>query len=305
MPDGVCPFAEQIAGVTTFSRGHGDRVGFCDHTAGGFMSTMRRASFWNGAGTSVHFAIGRDGSVIQLVNIFDTAFAQGRLGPSVSWPPYAAMGYANPNSYLISTEHEDAELVNGKTQFIPGAQWTDAQYAADLRVKRWCVEETRRVLGKDLMRFGLDSLTGHHMFDSVNRANCPGPYWRDFYRTRLYNDLMEDEMYNQHDAWALNDLVVAPGSKLAVNARETFGVPAHARRISLELFSKSGYGVILHGDSQAQAGRSGWSRTPQTADGYAVVPSVSLNDRSEFYIWSEDLNAPASYYVVHCHGWWA
>lgn len=189
MPDGICPFAEQIKGVTSYSPGHVDRVGFCDHTAGGFYSTMRSAAFWNGQGVSTHFAISRKGEVCQMVNIFDTAFAQGRLGPVVSWEPYQWMDKGNPNGYLISTEHEDAETVNGQTHFIPGSQWTDAQYQADLRVKRWCVEEVLRVKNKNLLRFAEWSLAGHHMFDAVNRAECPGRYWRNEYRARLHRDL--------------------------------------------------------------------------------------------------------------------
>lgn len=187
--DGICPFAEWIDGLTDWTDGGSDRVGFCDHTASGFLSTMRDPGFWNGAGTSVHFAIGRDGAIIQLVNLFDTAFAQGRLGPSVSWPPYNTMGRANPNGYLISTEHEDWEVVNGRSQPVPNAVWTPAQYDADLRVKRWCVEEVRRVQGVDLLRFGIDSLASHHMFDSVNRAECAGRSWREMYREALYADL--------------------------------------------------------------------------------------------------------------------
>lgn len=198
MANGICPFARQVYGVTTFSPGNGGRVGFCDHAAGGFFGTMLSSAFWNGAGTSVHFAISRDGEVAQLVNVFDTAFAQGRLGPSVTWPPYAAMGSSNPNGYLISTEHEDWTLVNGKATAVPGSQWTAAEYAADLKVKRWCIDEVKRVTGENLMRFGLDSLAGHFMFDGVNRRDCPGLYWTQDYRQRLFNDLTqgEDDMAN-------------------------------------------------------------------------------------------------------------
>jgi hypothetical protein len=188
--DGECPFAEQVRGVTAIDGSMVDHVGFCDHTAGGFLSTMRRADFWNTAGVSAHFAIGRRGEIVQVVNIFRQAWAQGRLGPSVTWRPFEVMmGGRNPNGYLISIEHEDAELVNGRTVFVPDATWTPEQYAADLRVKRWCIEEVRRVTGREMLRFGIDSLAGHHMFDGVNRANCPGPAWRNEYRERLYRDL--------------------------------------------------------------------------------------------------------------------
>ena len=193
MPDGICPFAEFIPGVVSFQAGGLDRVGFCDHTASGFYGTLKDPSFWNGQGTSVHFGISRGGDICQLVNIFDTAFAQGRLSAQVDWPHFVAMGSASPNLYLISTEHEDAISLNGQTQFIPGSEWTAAQYAADLRVKRWCIEEVRRVRNQDMMRFGFDSLTGHHMFDNVNRRECPGRFWRDEYRGRLLADLLQQQ----------------------------------------------------------------------------------------------------------------
>jgi len=193
--DGICPFATQIHGVTTVNPGNVDRVGFADHAAGGFYSTMTSPGFWNGAGVSVHFAIGRKGEIAQIVNIFDTAWAEGRdsrgqsvgpQSPGVTWPPFDG---TNPNGLLISTEHEDAETVNGQTHFVPGSQWTEAQYAADLRVKQWCTLEVRRVLGVELMRYGIDSLAGHHMFDPVNRKECPGRFWRNEYRERLWVDL--------------------------------------------------------------------------------------------------------------------
>lgn len=188
--DGWAPFAEQMSrAVLNYDRGNLARVGFCDHTAGGFYRTLTDPSFWEGAGVLVHFAIARDGRIAQLCNIFDSPYAQGRLGPTVTWPPYDLMNRRNPNGYLISTEHEDAETVDGRTVFVPNAAWTPEQYAADLKVKRWCVEEVYRVTGANLLRFGIESLAGHHMFDSVNRAQCPGPAWRNEYRQRLYDDL--------------------------------------------------------------------------------------------------------------------
>ena len=193
---GWYPEAQQIEGVTTFTPEHLSNVGFCDHAAGGFYSTMQNPAFWNGAGVSTHFAIARDGRVCQMVNIFHTAFAQGRLGPLVSWPPYAQMNRDNPNLYLISTEHEDAETVNGQTRFIPGSEWTTAQYAADLKLKRWCIAEEKKKANGDVMRFGIDSLAGHHMFDGVNRAECPGRFWRNDYRARLYADLTGQQENN-------------------------------------------------------------------------------------------------------------
>ena len=192
MTSGWYPEATRIEGVRTWSAGNSGRVGFCDHTAGGFYTTLTRASFWNAAGVSTHFAISRKGEVAQMVNIFDTAWAQGRLGPTQSWGPYQNMkqatGTGSPNAWLISTEHEDWQMVGGVARAVPGSEWTPEEYAADLAVKRWCVEECARA-GFNALQFGPDSLTGHHMFDSVNRAECPGRFWRDDYHARLYADL--------------------------------------------------------------------------------------------------------------------
>lgn len=296
MPDGVCPFANQILGVIGQTPGNGGRVGFCDHAAGGFFTTLQSVSFWNERHLSVHFGISRRGDVCQIVNIFDTAFAQGRLGPVVSWPPYNEMGQANPNLYLISTEHEDAETVNGKTHFIPGSEWTEEEYQADLRVKRWCIGEVKRVIGVDLMRFGLDSLAGHHMFDSVDRAECPGRFWRDEYRARLFSDLQgDDDMMIRHNAigafWSGQTIA----QQQQVNTRIDFALPPEAKRLRLEFFIRLGRVEVYDGGTKAYAGQAGWGGvTHQYVD-------VFLDEEGLCYFAGRD-NAITE--LVGCVGYW-
>lgn len=185
---GWCPWAIQIEGVTTYDNRQLQPVGFCDHTAGGFLSTMKDPNFWNNAGVSTHFAIGRTGEVVQLVNVFEIAFAQGRLGPVVTWPHWRELGSPNPNLLFISTEHEDWVLDGRTASAVPGSQWTQAQFDADLKLKRWCYEEYAKE-GVNLLQYGIESLTGHYMFDGVNRAECPGKFWRDEYRLKLFTGL--------------------------------------------------------------------------------------------------------------------
>ena len=307
MTTGICPFATFIPGVTRFSPGYVDRVGFCDHTAAGYMRTMKRPDFWNEAGVSVHFAISKTGEIVQLVNIFDTAFAQGQLGPGVTWPRFDEMGRGNPNGYLISTEQEDETELN--------MVWPEAMYEADLRVKRWCIEECK-AQGMDVMRFGFDSLTGHYMFDGVDRAHCPGTGWP---REGLFADLTQSaapsvakaeaslvlsETYHQHDGWGLQDLRVGGGARVRLAARECFDVPAEARRISVEWLPKHGYGVVLHGDTGMQAGRFGWSQRREAADGYSHTPSVCLDGDGGFEVVAEDSSNPVELFVAHVTAWW-
>lgn len=272
---GICPFALDLTGAMgahTYSKAGPAKVGFCDHTAGGFYRTLASPSFWNGAGISVHFGISRQGEICQLVNIFDRAYAQGRLGPNVTWLPYGSMNRVNPNEYLISTEHEDAMTVNGRTVFVPGAEWTPEMYDADLRVKRWCVEECNR-RGANVLQFGLDSLAGHYMFDGVNRAECPGRFWRNEYRNRLYFDmrvgplqpqpepLEEDEM-KSHYAWATwfegRMLGTTPPSQyLVAQIRTDFQLPTDAKAVLFQSVLESGDVQWFHGESETPVAEVG------------------------------------------------
>lgn len=271
MTDGICPFSRQVAGVTTYQPGPAPgglpHVGFVDHAAGGFFGTMLRPDFWNGAGTSVHFAISRDGEIAQIVNIFDIAFAQGRLGPTVTWPPYAELqrltGTGNPNSYgMVSTEHEDWTLVSGKATAVPGSQWTQAEYDADVKLKRWCIDEVKRVTGKDMVRFGLDSLAGHHMFDGVNRAECPGRFWRNEYRSRLFADLNaqeEDDMFTRFNAIAPS--LQGKTAPCAVQLSDfNPAPPAGTKRLRIEVYINAQVSgdVQVKDSSGLYAGRVGW-----------------------------------------------
>jgi hypothetical protein len=281
--------------VTAFAPGHTDRAGFCDHTAAGYMRTLKDPGFWNRAGVSAHFAISKTGEIVQLVNIFDTAWTQGRLGPRVTWPPFDTMGGGNPNAYLISTEHEDETELN--------MRWPEAMYEADLRVKRWCIDECRS-RGMDVMRFAIDSLAGHFMFDGVDRANCPGSGWP---RERLFADLIRQELpevYHPHDAWALEGLKLAGGSRTRIEARQVFRLPSAAHRISIEWMSKRGYGIVYHGGTDAQAGRFGWSQAREAAEGYSHTPGVTLDEHGGFDLYAEDGDNPVELLGAHVTAWW-
>lgn len=251
MTDGICPFADDYLDPSLligWIPGMFDRVGFCDHTAGGFYNTLTREEFWNdpngdglsGDAVSVHFGISQTGRIVQVLNIFDTAFAQGRLS-SVSWPRYAQMKQRNPNEYLISIEHEDKLVTN--------AEWSEAMYQSDLRLKRWCIEECKRVHNLDLMRFGIDSLTGHYMFDPVNRAYCPGTGWP---RERLFHDLVTSKPIEEPMIYRLNGPDIFENYFFKDPVRQQYflagqlGIPSNAKLILLEVVVR--YGEIWFGD---------------------------------------------------------
>lgn len=277
MTDGICPFAEQqLVPAGVFAQDSTDRVGFCDHTAGGFYSTLRNRQFWINTGFCTHFGISRKGEIVQLVNILDRAWGQGRdangnsVGPNspgITWMPFSLMNYRNPNEYLISIEHEDAigHDLAGNAIFAPHNVWTPEQYQADLRLKRWCVEEIKRVKQQDLLRFGIDSLAGHYMFDPVNRAGCPGETWKSTYRQQLYSDLIgADDVRVEHQqvaAFLANNTFVNGADFNGVqyvNAQIDFGLPPEAKYVEVEFLAHYGYAVIKSGATGIECGRIGW-----------------------------------------------
>lgn len=247
MATGWYPGAEVISGVVSYSPGGEPKVGFCDHAAGGFYNTLRRASFWNSAGYSVHFGVSRQGQVCQLVNIFDRAWGQGRLSPIVTWPPYNAMSRRNPNEYLISIEHEDWVVEGGVAHAVPGSQWTPEEYQATLQLKQWCLQEMASVL-----KFEYDSLASHHMFDSVNRANCAGFYWRNEYHNNQWSVLsggsQEDDMFTIETTDSYEMPQISNGVTIAFSIRDFLKLPSDKNDWDLEFsVSPGGDITVWHG----------------------------------------------------------
>lgn len=257
MPDGVCPFATPIGGGIDRVPNGGpmwDIVGICDHAAGGFYSTLMDSGFWHNTTTSVNFAIARDGRIGQILNLFTGPYGQGRdqdgrsidaNSRGISWPHWAQMGKRNPNGYLVATEHEDYELVGGVARAVPGSEWTPAEYSSDLRLKRWMIEETKRVKNKDLLRFGIGSLASHYMFDPVNRVHCAGTFWRNDYRQRLYTELTENyDMFTVHSAGKLTN-EIAPIDY--VYDLKRLGFPVGIKRIRLQVWPSNDPIEFYHG----------------------------------------------------------
>lgn len=328
MTDGICPFAEWRP---TKNHGYGARTGqnrplfIVSHIMSGYKRTMDDISWLDSSGISSNFSIGDDGSISQYVNIFNASYANGITGytpgtpridrtnrhiaaiekePGARWQMVTVGGIQYWNLVGDVGGGVTGSLFNCRSVTIEdegfsGQPWPRPKVEASIRLHQWIIEECAGV-GRPL-EVDEDLLVGHHQLDPIHRAGCPGSGWP---KAEILSRLQEEDMYNQHDVWALKDLEVAPGQRFPVNAREVFGVPKQAKRIDLELFSKSGYGVVLHGDTQSQAGRCGWSRTPATSDGYETVRSVCLDDDGQFFIWSEDTKSPVNFYVVHCGAWY-
>ena len=209
---GWCPFARQHRGYGRegpfgYPAGKHDQnrpVVFVDHRMAGYKRTLDDDFWRHKNGVSVHFGIGRDGSVDQYTSIFDASWANGvgrpisrydRSNPRLAmletlgtWRAVTMHGYTTYalisesgvnviNTHSISIEHED----EGRDQ-----PWTDAMIEATVRVKRWCLHE----LARAAMPMAVDEhmLVGHYQIDATDRASCPGRHWP---RQRILEELVK------------------------------------------------------------------------------------------------------------------
>lgn len=128
--------------------------GFCSATdvANYFLSSTSQKS--------VHFVVGKDGSVIQVVHLVDGAAGNCCLeaGHDPYWDPFLAT-YGNLNRCTYSIEHEDWSADNSDT--MPQAQ-IDTSFALVL----WLCQQ---------FHIPPSHIKGHNTLDPVSRARCPGP----------------------------------------------------------------------------------------------------------------------------------
>jgi N-acetylmuramoyl-L-alanine amidase len=121
------------------------------------------------SGVSAHYVIKQDGSIYQLVDEADSAYANGVLEAGCdSWWSQSI----NPNLQTIAVEHEKLDTTNM-------IALTDAQQAASFALiqriyQRWNIPA--RVADAS------GGITGHFSISPQSRQNCPGTYpWADLW----------------------------------------------------------------------------------------------------------------------------
>ncbi|MEX0786890.1 MAG: hypothetical protein WD939_09650 [Dehalococcoidia bacterium] len=269
MPRGWCPFAvarpTKNFGYPAGTRGQNKPLFFVDHIMEGWKQTLDRGM----AGVGVTFGIGLDGSISQYTSIFDAHWGNGLSGrkqlydrsnsrlasleqlPGSQWIrvtldgiPYEALiagGVNLPNSHSISTEHEG----------FTGNAWPQPMVEANIRVKRWCLEE----LARAGMPIELDSeaLVGHFQIDGVHRVNCPGTAWA---KDSVLQALGEPPMIRKNGiAKSFEDRTFAQAARgVTLEIASEFKLPATARQVRVEVFMASG-GVVVRDGTKAYAGQ--------------------------------------------------
>jgi N-acetylmuramoyl-L-alanine amidase len=108
---------------------------------------------------SSHYGVGRIGEIHQYVRETDGAWTNGRVVQPSSTQVIERGG--NPNQYTITIEFE------GKDR---GGALDPAQYQAGL----WLIQQIANRWNVPLNR---EYIIGHYEIDSVNKINCPGPFF--------------------------------------------------------------------------------------------------------------------------------
>ncbi len=145
---------------------------------------------------SAHFVVAKDGRVVQLVDIQDTAWCNGTSQDSKSSKYYkqSTLEYvknnsSNANSYTISIEFEGLsnELGNLSTR----------QFNAATELICFIVEEVKRIYDYNL-KVDLETLVGHCHITPNWKPNCPGsafPYSKLINKVKENVELLEKRKY--------------------------------------------------------------------------------------------------------------
>lgn len=122
-------------------------------------TTVGSLDWWTVHEASSTYLLNRDGSLVSCIPEQHGPWTNGAVrNPTAKWQAFAREHPGNPNLYTISIEMEGR----------PFGGITEAQL------------ETAVWLGRDLMdryALGLDDHYRHADVDSVQRPNCPGPYF--------------------------------------------------------------------------------------------------------------------------------
>lgn len=181
---------------------HGSRQGvkpfvIVDHISAGSMTSMLN-TFENPANqASSHFAISREGNIVQYVNLDRAAWTQGITKERYkdAKTPIVQQMNCNPNLYCVSIEHEGyIDKKTGERLGIDG-DITDAQFWATCWLHRYIKEEVKRQFGVDIT-LSPQYVLGHFQIDPQRKPLCPGP---KFPWSRLYAELAIAESMTLND----------------------------------------------------------------------------------------------------------
>lgn len=149
---------------------------------------------------SSHFVVAKDGRVVQLVDIKDTAWCNGTstdknsnryVGNSTLTKVRDKGG--NANNYSISIEFEGLAGENGRL--------TEIQFEAAIELFRYIKSEVKKIYNYDI-NFTSDEIVGHCHVTPKWKPNCPG---KDFPFESLIHALNNEEYNMEKRKFTINN----------------------------------------------------------------------------------------------------
>ncbi len=180
------------------------------------------------AQASAHFVVSRKGEITQLVDIRDTAWANGTsYTPSItekSTSTVVKYRNTNANFYTVSIEHEG---VYSSTQ---GALTKEQEEATVFLIKH-IDSEIKKIYGENYgLKFDREHIIGHYQISPASKPHCPGD---KFPFDSIINKLNEEiEMVTETE-------ILIDGKKYKVNRILKEG----KNYIELRSFEQAGYKV--------------------------------------------------------------
>lgn len=151
----------------------------------------------NAGHKSVHFVVGLQGEVVQVVHLKDGAGGNCCLEPGhdAYWDRLLQK-YGNLNRCTISIEHVDETVDNSQPM-------TALQLGSSYQLISWLCQK---------YGIGPSQVKGHNSLDPIDRARCPGPTYP---MTQLLQSLAQEgkPMPNEHQLKQMQDVwnAVLPG----------------------------------------------------------------------------------------------
>lgn len=143
----------------------------CHRTSGSFEGAVS----WlcnEKSGASSHFVVSKQGAVVQLVDIQDTAWCNGTSTDSSNSKYYKNSTLNtvknrsdNANNYTVSIEFEGLSNETGKL--------TAKQLDAGVELIKFIVSEVKRIYNYDI-KIDAETLVGHCHITPKWKPNCPG-----------------------------------------------------------------------------------------------------------------------------------
>ncbi len=148
---------------------------------------------------SAHFIVAKNGRVVQLVDIEDTAWCNGTsmdIGSSKyfknSTLEYVRGNGNNANSYTVSIEFEGLSNESGEL--------TEKQFDVGVELVKFIVSEVKRIYGYQI-QVDSKTLVGHCHITPKWKPNCPGV---KFPFDRLINELEKCEVVLKKRSFIIN-----------------------------------------------------------------------------------------------------